>query len=146
MRLVRHLRNALVTDADILRTAELMVGRATRREPALRFIALDDRCRASPRLLSLLGYPRMDERQTEGIAAWVDDCADVVEIDALIAVWQRRGSGELAEAELAWMRGIGHALRARDYAVRAWLLSHSRGLRWVAMDDLLPPREPFSCG
>lgn len=144
MRLSRLLRNPpLDTDDDILYAAESLIGRAMRREPALRFIALDERQRASRRLLGLYGQPEMDDQLADGVARWVDGCADVVAIDRLIAVWQRRGSDQFDDAELQWMRAVGRALHERGYPVRAWLLSHSRGLRWVAVDDLLPPRETF---
>lgn len=74
----------------------------------------------------------------EGVAAWVDECADVVQIEELVGVWQRRGSAEYESHELPWFRHLDVALRLRGYPVRAWLLSHSRGIRWVALDDLLP--------
>ncbi len=132
---------ALDSDIRILQHVEATIGRAVRREPALRFVALDENGRASPRLLSLTGQPsRFDEDMAAGVAEWVDECADVVSIARLVAVWQRRGRDGFEEHELPWMLRLSAALRERGYPVRAWLLSHSRGVRWVAYDDLLPSR------
>ncbi len=128
-------------DTKILEHTQTTIGCATDREPALRFVALDSGLRASPRLLTLSGEPSSrDALLAAGVAEWVDSCADVVPISQLVGVWQRRGTKEFSERDLPWIRLLDEALRALGYPVRAWLLSHSGGVRWIAWDDLLPER------
>lgn len=129
--------DTLADDVSIQQYAQGRIGRATRREPALRFIALDENANASPWLITLSGQPRaFDAPMAGGVAGR----ASIVPISQLVCVWQRRGTAEYAEHELPWVRLLDDALREVGYPARAWLLSHSRGVRWIAWDDLLPER------
>ncbi len=133
--------DVLADDASIQQYAQGRIGRAVRRAPALRFIALDESSNASPWLIVLSGQPRaFDAPMAADVAEWVAGRAGIVPMSQLVGVWQRRGTAEYAEHELAWVRLLDDALREVGYPARAWLLSHSRGVRWIAWDDLLPPR------
>lgn len=128
------------TDHDIQRRVADLLQRAIRRQWWTLYLDADDVQR--PVLMPMAGYPeRPDETcGDEGTAADVlaNRLASIVASIAaakVIFVWERPGSDELTPADRAWAGALGAACRSAGVPVRAQLILHDGGVRWIAPDD-----------
>lgn len=128
------------TDHDIQRrVADLLQG-AIRRQWWTLYLDADDVQR--PVLMPMAGYPRHPHEpcRDEGTAAEVlaNRLASIVaEIEAakVIFVWERPGSDQFTPDDRAWAAALGAACRSAGVDVRAQLILHDSGVRWLAPDD-----------
>jgi len=128
------------TDTDIEQRVATLLQRAIRRQWWTLYLDVDDRQR--PVLMPMPGYPA-DPREPcgdEGTAAEVlaNRLASIVariEAAKVIFVWERPGDDELTNGDRAWAGALGSACRDAGVAVRAQLILHDDGVRWIAAEE-----------
>jgi hypothetical protein len=128
------------TDQDIEQRVDSLLQRAIRRQWWTLYLDADDRQR--PVLMPMAGYPAHPHQPCgdEGTAAEVlaNRLASIVaQIGAakVIFVWERRGDDELTSGDRAWAGALGSACRDAGVVVRAQLVLHDTGVRWIAPDE-----------
>ncbi|PRY69669.1 hypothetical protein B0I08_102346 [Glaciihabitans tibetensis] len=126
----------LRTDFLIEQRVRDLIGRANLRQLWLLF--LDEQQVQLPLLLPIDGLP---SRPTEdGTARVVDNVVRLMEelgAAGLVVVWERYGPAHLSEGDTEWVRCFASACGAVRLPLRAMLLSHRHGVRWIAADDYL---------
>jgi len=55
----------------------------------------------------------------------------------LVLVWERFASPHLSDLDLIWVRQLAAACFRQEIPLRAVLLSHCGGIRWIAPDDFV---------
>jgi len=125
----------LRTDEEVLERASLLLGHALRRQLWLMFLDEDER--QLPVLMPsyLPRRPRAEHRDNLGRLFGVL-CEDA-DADSLIVAYERRGPAELTDADRAWLATVHTGCADAAIPLRALLLVHDGGVRWVALDDLL---------
>jgi hypothetical protein len=122
----------LTTDALIHERANALVGRAVRRQLWLLF--LDDRDLQLPIIVPIDDLP---VAPPEGAMLAIADIAEEVGARAVVAVLERYGDEALTAGDREWARQLRQSCAATSVRLRAILLSHRTGVRWVAEDDYL---------
>lgn len=126
----------LRTDDDILDRVTSLIGRATLRQLWLLFLDADDV--QLPLLVPIDGLPSdADADHCEWVARRVRDFIDAGEAAQLILVWERYASPTLTAQDAARSRSLHEACVEHSVPLRALLLSHRAGVRWIAPDDYL---------
>ena len=126
----------LVTDELIERRVRAIVGRACRRQVWMLFLDEDDV--QVPLILPMADYPASPGDGNAAIfAERVKDIVEVAGAEQVIFVWERYAGEQLSPVDIDWARHLHEACRAEGVPVRAQLLSHRRGVRWLAPDDYL---------
>jgi hypothetical protein len=124
----------LTTDADIETRVADLVGRANSRQ--LWFLFLDDVDVQLPLLIPVEGLPR--EPSDDQSANVVDRLGEVMaEIGArsLVTVLERFGGATLTAQDAAWVRSLRRSCADRGIVLRAQLLSHRTGVRWIGAEE-----------
>jgi len=128
------------TDQDIEQRVASLLQRAIRRQWWTLYLDVDDLQR--PVLMPMPGYPAHPHEPCgdEGTAAEVlaNRLASIVaEIEAakVIFVWERPGDDELTSSDRAWAWALGSACRDAGVAVRAQLILHDTGVRWISVEE-----------
>jgi sugar phosphate isomerase/epimerase len=124
----------LTTDRDIEQRVSDLIGRAHSRQLWLLF--LDEFDIQLPVLIPIEGLP---------LEPTHDECARVVdrvrelmgEIGAttVVTVLERYGPATLTARDTAWARSLRHCFADRGVTLRAQLLSHRTGVRWIGDED-----------
>jgi hypothetical protein len=122
----------LTTDALIHERATALVGRAVRRQLWLLF--LDENDVQLPVIVPIDDIP---VSPPDVLMLGVADIADEVSAASVIAVIERFGDETLTPGDTAWARHLRESCAAASVPLRAILLSHRHGVRWVAEDDYL---------
>lgn len=125
----------LDTDAMIERRVAELIGHANLRQMWLLF--LDEFDVQLPLLIPIDGLPPSPDGHTTAVAANVRELMDDIGAAALIVVWERYGPRALSVDDTAWARAMAAACRDEHLGLRAMLLSHRGGVRWLAPDDYL---------
>jgi hypothetical protein len=126
----------LVSDELIEQRVIALVGRASSRQVWMLF--LDEKDFQLPLLLPMANYPESPGGgNAENFARSVREIVEVAEAAQVIFVWERYASDSLTAADCAWAQHLQRACVAEGVRVRAQLLSHKRGIRWLAADDYL---------
>ena len=130
----------IATDQDIEQRVASLLQRAIRRQWWTLYLDVDDLQR--PVLMPMPGYPAHPHEPCgdEGSAAEVlaNRLASIVaEIEAakVIFVWERPGDDELTGGDRAWAGALGSACRDVGVAVRAQLILHDTGVRWISVEE-----------
>lgn len=121
----------LTTDALIQQRVTDLVGRAVRRQLWLFF--LDDNEVQLPVILPLDDLPA---RPSPDNPLPFADLAESYGASAIVAVLERYGDDEITDVDIAWARAL-HAACLGRVRLRGVLLSHRRGIRWIAEEDYL---------
>ena len=128
------------TDEDIRQRVTDLLRNAVRRQWWTLY--LDDQDVQRPVLMPMAGYPEdpYEPCGADGTVADVlaDRLASIVgEIGAakVVFVWERPGNDELTSGDREWAGALGAACRAAGVKVRAQLVLHDRGVRWIAPDE-----------
>lgn len=122
----------LSTDALIQQRATALIGRAIRRQLWVMF--LDENEVQLPVLMPIEGIPTEPE-EGDRLSRALRELVDGVGAHSVILVLERYGGQELTASDIAWARALHDAAVAADIRLCAILLSHHRGVRWVAQDD-----------
>lgn len=126
----------LVTDELIEHRVRAIVGRACTRQVWMLF--LDERSVQMPLILPMAQFPESPAAGNAAqFAASVREIIKTIDAAAVIFVWERYAGDRLTQADCAWAEQMHHACIAAGVVVRAQLLSHKRGVRWIAADDYL---------
>lgn len=126
----------LSSELAIRERVTALIGRAARRQLWLLFVDGDDV--QLPLMIPIENHPsRPDGESVSRLAAALSDVSETSDAHGLIAVLERYGSAELTRSDLAWANAMHEASATSPLTMRAILLSHARGVRWVAPDDYL---------
>jgi hypothetical protein len=124
----------LTSQAAIEERVALLIGRAARRQIWLLF--LDDEDRQLPLLIPIQDpplQPKADDDVT--FAAQLAHIQDQTDASGFVAVLERFGGVNLTPADSAWARMLADAATLSPLRLHGILLSHARGVRWIAPDD-----------
>jgi hypothetical protein len=120
----------LATDADIQRRVDDLIGRANSRQLWLLF--LDEYGVQLPLVLPLDGLPSTPtESETAQVIERISVVMEQIGASALVAVLERYGPPTLTAVDAAWARSLHDGCESRKVALRAQLLSHRTGVRWI---------------
>jgi hypothetical protein len=125
----------LASDAIIHERVTELIGRANQRQLWLLF--LDEFDVQLPLLIPIDGLPPSPDGYTPTVIANVRELMDDIGAASLIVVWERYGPAALSAGDTAWARALAAACVAEHLGLRAMLLSHRGGVRWLAPDDYL---------
>lgn len=123
----------LVSQVLIEERVRALIGRASRRQ--LWFLFLDENQVQLPLLIPLDDYPSAPDDSVHHLARAMGQAMDAAGADSLVVVMERYAASGLAPADVAWARAIHDAFDLEGVRLRGLLLSHNRGVRWVAQDD-----------
>lgn len=122
----------LSTDALIHERATQLVGRAVRRQLWLFF--LDEHDVQLPVIMPIDDLPMSPP---SGLIPGIATFSEAVGASSVVAVLERYGDATLSPSDTAWARQLRETCTATSVRLRAILLSHRRGVRWVAEDDYM---------
>lgn len=126
----------LDSDAAVQERVEQLIGAACRRQWWM--LLLDGVGRQLPVVIPMADYPvTPNGGAAETLAARIGETVEACGAAAVVFVWERPGGRRLSHLDRSWARALGASCAAAGIAVRAQLISHDRGVRWVAPDDLL---------
>lgn len=124
----------LQTDADIEQRVAELIGRANLRQLWLLF--LDESNIQLPLLIPVDGLPTEPAtEQTASVIARVNDLMGEIGAASVVLVWERYGAATLTAQDAAWVRSLHGACDEAQVRLRAMLLSHRTGVRFLAQDD-----------
>ena len=110
------------------------VGRAIRRQTWL--LLLDEELRQLPIMIPIEDLPPSPETDTpDGLRGMFTMIADEFAVRGVIVVLERPGEGVMHADERAWLRAFATALGDAGLENSGFVLSHTRGARWLPMDE-----------
>ena len=125
----------LTSDADIQDRVEQLIGRANQRQLWLLF--LDELDLQLPLLVPIDGLPtEPSDDQTAQVLDRVREVMGDIGASSLVVVIERYGPATLTPQDVEWARSLRRACDASGVVLRAQLLSHRTGVRWIAADDI----------
>jgi len=128
--------SSLETDSMILERMVQLFGAASGRQFSLVF--LDSRQRQCPTIVPVDGIPDTpDPADADRFAPVMDWLADGEGGSSVIIVLERPGSRILHDHDRSWIRTLRRCAAIAELPVRAQLLVHDDGVRWLAPDDYL---------
>ncbi|MHB1172637.1 MAG: hypothetical protein ACYCZY_09115 [Lacisediminihabitans sp.] len=124
----------LTTDALIEQRVASLIGRAVRRQ--LWVLFLNDELVQLPLIVPIDDLPVVPPAagSTE-FATALCGMAEVAEAASIVLVWERYGGAALTAQDKAWALSLHDAGGTVGLSIRAMLLSHRGGVRWIAQDD-----------
>jgi hypothetical protein len=123
----------LTTDALLESRVADLIGRAIARK--LWFLFLDDEQVQLPLLIPVEGLPLLPDSGLEIIAQRIEETMEEVGAHSVAAVIERYADAALTESDRGWANALHDAFAANGIRLRGILLSHRRGVRWLAQDD-----------
>jgi hypothetical protein len=125
----------LTTDAAIQDRVEQLVGRANQRQLWLLF--LDEFDVQLPLLIPIDGLPiTPSDDETARLLDRVREVMEEIGASSLVVVIERYGAATLTPQDGDWARSIHRACEASGLSLRAQLLSHRGGVRWIDGDEI----------
>ncbi|WP_130506268.1 hypothetical protein [Microterricola gilva] len=126
----------LDSDAAVQARVEHLIGAACRRQWWM--LLLDEAGRQIPLIIPMADYPKTPNGGAAGLlAARVAETVYETGAAQAIFVWERPGGHRVSHLDRSWARALAAACADAGVSVRAQLISHDDGVRWVAPDDLL---------
>jgi hypothetical protein len=110
-----------------------LIGRACRRQ--LWFLFLDGNHIQLPLMIPLDDLPGSPDDTVHDLARAMGRAMEAAGAESIIVVIERYASSALTPADTAWAKGIHDAFDLEEIDLRGIVLSHSRGVRWIAQDD-----------
>lgn len=123
----------LTTDALVQERVADLIGRAIQHQ--LWFLFLDQDQVQLPLVIPVGELPILPDLFLDTVAARLHEAMEAEAASAVIVVIERYADATLTSADREWARAIHLSFVQAGVAVRAILLSHRRGVRWVAQDD-----------
>lgn len=123
----------LVSQVLIEERVRALIGRASRRQ--LWFLFLDENQVQLPLLIPLDDYPSSPDASVHHLARAIGQAMETAGADSVVVVIERYAASALAPADVGWAKAIHDAFDLEGLRLRGLLLSHNRGVRWVAQDD-----------
>lgn len=128
--------SALTTDESLHEFVSDLIGRAE--QPRFWMLFLDDEQRLMRDIMPVDGIPdRPEADDALRMVPMFCGCADALDADAMILVIERLGARAITDDDREWARTLRRGAELADVDVRAILLAHSSGVRWLAPDDYL---------
>ncbi|MFP7761459.1 hypothetical protein [Marisediminicola sp. LYQ85] len=113
-----------------------LIGRASRRQ--VWFLFVDEAARQLPILLPIDDHPaRPDPDDAARFAALLREMGETTDAVGTIIVIERYADATLTASDVAWAKTLHTATGLASFGLCGILVSHSRGVRWVAPDDYL---------
>ena len=126
----------LRTDALIEERVRALIGRASLRQ--LWFLFLDEGEVQLPLLLPVDGLPgRPDYDGVHCVLSKIIELMEDIEATGVVLVWERFRSATLTAQDRAWVHALATQCVQLRVPLRAILLSHRTGVRWIAPDDYI---------
>jgi hypothetical protein len=110
-----------------------LIGRACRRQ--LWFLFLDGDQVQLPLMIPLDDLPNSPDDTVHDLARAMGRAMDAAGAESIIIVIERYASSALTPADIAWAKGVHDAFDLEQINLRGVVLSHNRGVRWIAQDD-----------
>lgn len=123
----------LTTQVLIEERVRALIGRACRHQ--LWFLFLDDQQVQLPLMIPLDDLPSAPDDSVHDLARAMGQAMEAADATSIIVVIERYASSGLTPTDVAWAKGIHDAFDSAGIELRGVLLSHNRGVRWVAQDD-----------
>jgi hypothetical protein len=124
----------LVTDAEIERRVADLIGRANSRQLWLLF--LDEFAVQLPVLIPIESLPsEPTATEAERVIHRMRELMVEIGASAVVTVLERYGAATLTAQDAAWARALHAACDEQGVALRAQLLSHRTGVRWIVDDE-----------
>ena len=123
----------LLSEVQIEERVRALIGRACRRQ--LWFLFLDENRVQLPLLIPLDDHPGVPDDTVHDLARGMRQAMDAAGAESIIVVMERYASSALAPADVSWAKAIHEAFDLEGLPLQGVLLSHSRGVRWIAQDD-----------
>ncbi len=127
---------ALTTDSELQDFIASLVGHAN----SHRFwmIFLDEFQRPLRDIMPVDGLPdRPEPDDAERMVPMFCGCYDALDAHAMVLVIERRGQRAVTDDDRLWARTLHAGAALAGVELRALLLAHSTGVRWLALDDYL---------
>jgi sugar phosphate isomerase/epimerase len=120
----------LTTDQDIERRVADLIGRANSRQLWLMF--LDEVDVQLPLLIPIEGLPaEPTDEQTDAVVFRIRELMGEIGASAVVMVLERYGPVALTAQDAAWVRSLERGCAEHGVTLRARLLSHRGGVRWL---------------
>ena len=124
----------LTTDSEIEDRIGQLLGTANQRQ--LWLILLDDRDQQLPLLIPIDGMPvRPPHLDDSGLGPAFQLLVDEYDVAAFVVVLERFASAELQNGDREWARVIDATCSDIGVPLRAVVVLHADGTRWLAPDD-----------
>lgn len=124
----------LLSDADIEERVDALIGPACRRQWWMLF--LDENHCQTPLVMPMADYPSTPNGGAAGtLAERIAEILQMTSATQVIFVWERLGNRNVSHHDRSWARALGASCAAIGVPVRAQLISHDDGVRWMAPDD-----------
>ncbi|MET0589805.1 MAG: hypothetical protein ABWZ77_01390 [Naasia sp.] len=124
----------LITDSDVEERVRFLLTAAIQRRFWL--FLLDAEHRQRPTLVPVDGIPaRPAPDDGERLAPMLDFVAEAEGAQSLVIVHERPGPVGVTAADAEWARCLRTAAARAELPVRASILLHDGGTRWLAPDD-----------
>ena len=124
----------LTTDRDIERRVSDQIGRAHSRQLWLLF--LDQFDIQLPVLIPIEGLPpEPTDDQCARVVDRVRELMGEIGATAVVTVLERYGPATLTVQDAGWARSLRQGFADRGVMLRAQLLSHRTGVRWIGDED-----------
>lgn len=123
----------LTTDEQVLERVGLLVRNALRRQLWLMFLDGDDRQLPVLMPTDVPANPRSAD--PSDLARFIHGVNDDLGASSIVVALERRGSDEISDDDRAWFRLVQGAAAMADLRLRGPVLVHTRGVRWVAVED-----------
>jgi hypothetical protein len=123
----------LTTDEQVLERVTLLVRNALRRQLWLMFLDADDR--QLPVLMPTDVPVRPRSSDASDLARFIHGVNDDLGASSIVVALERRGSDEISDDDRAWLRLVREAAEMAELRLRGPVLVHTRGVRWVAVED-----------
>jgi hypothetical protein len=124
----------VVSDSDVQARVADLVGRARSRQ--VWFLFLDRDNVQLPLLMPIDGHPATPSADdTEWMAERIRQLCEACDAASMILVIERYASAALTPQDVAWAMALHDACDRAQTPLRALMLSHRTGVRWIAQDD-----------
>ena len=124
----------LTTDSEIEERVSQLIGRANTRQ--LWFMFLDSEGVQLPLMIPVDGLPSSPtDDETAQLVAQLSEVMIEIDASSIVTVWERYGAARLTAQDAVWARSLKAACAVGGVKLRAMLLSHRTGVRWIAEDD-----------
>ena len=129
-----HSHAPLSSNIAIEERVDDMIGSANNRQ--LWALFLDPADRQLQPLISITSLPVLPEwPDLVEVVRRLDEVMHNIGAARLVLVWERVASPHLSDLDLVWVRQLAAACGQEEIRLRAVLLSHCCGIRWIAPDD-----------
>jgi hypothetical protein len=113
-----------------------LIGRAKQRQLWMLFLTKEDV--QLPVLIPLADYPSSPSPEAAAqLSIALRHCVDEIDAAKVVLVWERCQSSALTATDKAWAKVAAQACQLAQVPLRAQLVSHKAGVRWIAPDDCL---------